>query len=461
MVAVVRDLWHNILSGARLLLLQRSALASLRSSADQLVLLLSVGVLLGALSSWFDSLPLPVFDPYAVTAEGFGIAALLLGAFLVARWFLGMDQWLRLAVALASLMPALVLLWWLLDRLFGSMLDDPSYSWFTAGISLWGLLAVLMVVRQLSGGERRRMLASYLVLLSAWVVPQFQFGGHDGFWYPGDLAGEDPLQPYREMDAEGLMYDQPELLESSLFRLQPGRPGVTDVYFVGVAGFARQDVFAKEVRFARQLFDSRFDTGGRSLLLINNLTTREEIPLATATNLGIALRYLGGIMDPEEDILVLYLTSHGSEDSRLAVDFWPLPLRDIGPEMLRDALADAGIKWRVIMVSACYSGGFVSPLADSTSAIATAAAADRTSFGCADRNDFTYFGEALLKQELQTGNSLRQAFAGAVERIRQRERDERLEPSDPQVVIGSDMAARLEQLTTELAQRGPAGQTSL
>ena len=54
-----------------------------------------------------------------------------------------------------------------------------------------------------------------------------------------------------------------------------------------------------------------------------------------------------------------------------------------------------------MLLNACYSGTFVPFLASPDTAIVTAAAADRTSFGCEAQNDWTFFGDALV------GNVLR------------------------------------------------------
>ena len=61
-------------------------------------------------------------------------------------------------------------------------------------------------------------------------------------------------------------------------------------------------------------------------------------------------------MDPDEDVLFLYLTSHGSKDHRLSADFWPLDLRDVDPAMLKRMLDKAGIRRRVIRIRKRHSG---------------------------------------------------------------------------------------------------------
>ena len=56
------------------------------------------------------------------------------------------------------------------------------------------------------------------------------------------------------------------------------------------------------------------------------------------------------------------LTSHGSEDHEFYINQPPLPLDPLTPQRLRVALDASGIRWRVIVVSACYSGGYIEAL---------------------------------------------------------------------------------------------------
>ena len=58
----------------------------------------------------------------------------------------------------------------------------------------------------------------------------------------------------------------------------------------------------------------------------------------------------------------------------LEVSLPPLELAPLTAPALRSLLDDAGIKWRIIVVSACYSGGFVDALQDDNTLIVTAAA---------------------------------------------------------------------------------------
>ncbi len=244
------------------------------------------------------------------------------------------------------------------------------------------------------------------------------------------------------LNVEEVYYRQDALLAAALAGLDPQRPGRADLYFLGFAGFAYEDVFLKEARSAQALFDTAYGTEGRSLLLVNNIETLDENPLASAHNLQAAIEGFGRIMNPDEDVAVIFLTSHGAP-GRLAVEFGPLGLNDLSPGALRAMLDNAGIGWRVIIVSACYSGGFIDALRSDRTLVITAARADRASFGCAAGNQFTYFGEALFAGALRHGGSLVDGFRAATLSIAAREREEGLRPSLPQLDVGGAIAAKL------------------
>jgi hypothetical protein len=264
-------------------------------------------------------------------------------------------------------------------------------------------------------------------------------------WY-SVTAPEEAEAAAPRIDVEEAYYAQARLVGEAAAALRGNRPGVVDLYFVGFAGTADQDVFLREVRSVTELFDRRFDTAGRSMMLINNPRTLETLPLASVNNLRRALGAIGKLMDPQEDVLFLFLTSHGSRDHRLAVDFWPLRLNYLPAEQLKKLLDESGIKWRVIVVSACYSGGFIEPLKDENSLIMTASRADRNSFGCSNENAFTHFGRAYFDRQLRRTHSFIEAFAKSQIAIQDREADENLTPSMPQIHIGRQIEAKLRQL---------------
>jgi Peptidase C13 family len=254
---------------------------------------------------------------------------------------------------------------------------------------------------------------------------------------------------------QALIAAQPALVAAAVEQIAPQRPGITDVFFIGFAGYGGQQVFRKEAEFAREAFDRRYGTASRSLLLVNDEKERNAYPIASRTNLRHALRLIGARMDPREDVLILLLTSHGIEKRGLEVSNGDLPLAALEPQELRDALDEAGIHWRIVIASACFAGVFIPPLRDETTFVVTAADARHSSFGCEDDRDLTWFGEALLRDALPDASSLEAAFAEAREIVRRRERAERHEHSRPQIFVGRDMRSKLEQLEATRASREP------
>jgi hypothetical protein len=139
----------------------------------------------------------------------------------------------------------------------------------------------------------------------------------------------------------------------------------------------------------------------------------------------------------------LSISSHGSEDPLIAVSNSGLPLSNLSPEDLAGALDDAGIQWRVIVISACHAGAFIDSLKNDKTIVITAAAADRVSFGCADDRDLTYFGEAFYRDALPKSRSLRDAFELAKREIAERERNEGFASSKPQAYFGTELEKKL------------------
>jgi Peptidase C13 family len=260
---------------------------------------------------------------------------------------------------------------------------------------------------------------------------------------------EPPLKrsdPALQTRVKAALPRQPQLLQEALHALAPQRPGVRDLYFVGFAGYGDQDVFRKEVERVRELFDQEFGTRGHSLVLVNSPATLDRYPLATLKNLKTVLAALGKQIDPQEDVLFLFLTSHGSPRTGVALRLNGRGLGDIAPRQLASALAAAGIKNRVVVISSCFSGQFVPPLANDDSLVITAAAANRSSFGCATDAEWTYFGKGYFLDALPKQKKFIPAFYDAQNIVAVREVGDQMPPSQPQISIGS----RIERVLQEL-----------
>jgi hypothetical protein len=249
--------------------------------------------------------------------------------------------------------------------------------------------------------------------------------------------------PGRAPTPEQVLYAQPRMMRDALAELAPRVPGKPNLYLLVFAGDGSEDVFRNEAEYAARLFAQRFGATAHSLVLENNPASLTSRPLASWSNLETALEGLGKVMQPDQDILLLYLTSHGSEDHSLLVDMDPLPLDQLGASDLAGILSMHPFKWKVVVVNACYSGGFVPPLRGTGTLVLTAARADRSSFGCGSDSDITYFGKAWLVDALNRTPDFIEAFKQARGEISQWEQQDKLTPSEPQIDIGSGIAEQL------------------
>ncbi|MBM3347619.1 MAG: hypothetical protein FJY55_14140 [Betaproteobacteria bacterium] len=289
------------------------------------------------------------------------------------------------------------------------------------------------------------------------AVLAFAYVPRDEPWSAAQAEAAPPAEILREES----FHQQGSLLARDLAALELQRPGVEDIYFLGVAPYALQDTFARELGTVRELFDQRFDTRGRSIVLVNHPGSVAAVPIASATSLRAALSQFGEVMNVEEDVLFLYMTTHGTEGHELAFAWPPLQLQQVNPTLLARMLADSGIKWRVIVLSACYSGGFVESLKDVNTVVITSSDAKRPSFGCETTSESTWFGRAFvdeaLREQARLGTySLETAFRRARESVAAREKAAGYEPSNPQMYMGEAMKEKLQKLEARLAAQPPA-----
>jgi hypothetical protein len=244
---------------------------------------------------------------------------------------------------------------------------------------------------------------------------------------------------------EQVIYAQPQMLHEAITKLAPRMSGKPNLYFIGFAGDGEEDVFRNEAEYARALFARRFDASGHELLLVNNPATLARYPLATLTNLESAIDGVAKKMDRDNDILFVLLSSHGTPDHLLYVDMDPLPLDQIAPEDLADVFAKSGIRYKVIVISACYSGGFIDALKSDATMIVTAARADRASFGCGTHSDITDFGRAFFVDGLNQNDTFSGAFAEASKLVDAWETRAGEDHSLPQLVTTPRIEAQLKR----------------
>lgn len=445
---LLRDLLHNVAGGTRLAFWLPMAGRGFRSRGIDALLLLAL------------SFGLVLIDDYVYAPRGSGLnpqglvheAALyflfFLSVCLVAGVRESRERTVPLAVALLATTPA----GFVVSVLLLDAVEDRGEVAYYAGLGLyiaWYLSVVWRAIRTVLRPRPVAAVAGVAIYALFNIAPWFLLPGPP-VWEP---AGTESPAAQEGPPLEDLLLAQPRLLAQQAVRLLPQRPGVRDVYVIAVAGYAGEDVFLNEARHAQRAMEERYDAHGRSLLLANNPATFGTHPIAAAQTLEWAIARIAALMDTGEDLLVLFFTSHGLEGTGLQLDLDFHALAPLTPARLVSILDGAGVRWRAVIVSSCFSGLFAEQMAGPGTLVITAARADRSSFGCGHDGDYTYFGRAFIEDELFKGSDLVQAFDGARARVAAREQRERLTPSEPQMSLGDEIAPLLEELVVDLERR--------
>src|SRR5437762_12616407 len=205
-----------------------------------------------------------------------------------------------------------------------------------------------------------------------------------------------------------------------------------EVSVVSFGLFGDQGVFRSEATGAAQVAAGRFRSGP-----VNVQYNSKKGGGATIEGLATSLQVAANKMDAEHDVLFLILTSHGSR-AGLAVIARRLT-QTLTPSNLADMLARTGVRHKVVVISACYSGVFIPRLANPDTLVITAADADHPSFGCRDKAKWTYFGNAFFNIALRRAKSLKDAFVVARALVRKRELRQHFEPSNPRMTGGANV----------------------
>lgn len=317
----------------------------------------------------------------------------------------------------------------------------------------WMGLAQLVLLWRAAGSALACAAAVLLVpvplLLNGWLAPPV-------FWWTPPAASAEAAADTEPETGLPLTDDsiarQARLLDDALQAVRPPQSGRVNLYAATYAPNASEDVFMRESAVVARTMRERFGADGRLVELVANRATSDTLPWGTPANLRATIARLAAVMDRDRDVLFLHLTSHGGADGKLAADTWPLKTEEMTPELLKRWLDEAGVRWRVISVSACYSGSWIAPLAGDGTLVMTAADAEHTSYGCGKRSELTFFGRAMYDEELRKTWSFTEAHAAARLVIEQREKEAGKKDgySNPQISMGAGIEPVLRRLELEL-----------
>ena len=445
------DLVKNILAGTRAAMFMPVHLWQFKSGYLQVCLLLVVSLGLSFIHDYYDTAPDHFFNPYGLSYQALLYLLFFFSLSLIAVCNSRQQDLAKLAILFLSIVPVI----WLgtictLTIAKEQTYFDPFYSNWAVFIiySLWYLVVSARLFKRFFYLRFPLTLVYTLLYAAINFAPLFLLPT-EPLWYPkqkdNTQVGTAP-----NIDIESVYYSQNNLLEKLSADLVEGKQAQTDLFFIGFAGDADEDVFMNEAIAAQEIVKNYFDAYGRSMILINNSNTVDNIPLANEHNLKYSINKVGKLMNKEEDILFLFLTSHGSEDHFLSANFPPFKLNNINAGHIKQALDNSGIKWRIIIISACYSGGFIEPLAGPSTLLITAASAERNSFGCGHDGKYTYFGDAYFEKGLKQSRSFVKAFDQASKIIFTKEEEEGFKNSEPQISVGVEIKIKLIDFEKEL-----------
>lgn len=162
---------------------------------------------------------------------------------------------------------------------------------------------------------------------------------------------------------------------------------------------------------------------------VNEFTT-----LATAPNIVDAFSTLN--VNAQTEGCLLFMTSHGMKGQ----GFYLSQAGVLTPEYLNILVeAACGKAPTVLLISACYSGQFITKeLATDNRIIMTAAIHDRPSFGCSTDTVYTFWDECMI-ENIDASETWKELYSNVKACISEKESQLGARPSLPQAFFGKNI----------------------
>jgi hypothetical protein len=428
----------NLLGGLRLALLLPVPAQQFHFSHMQFLIMLTLGMILDISGDWWAAQPPSGFNTYGISYLFSLYFINLASLYVISMLYRPTGKFLPVAIQVYASYPLVFLVSAIGNHLIATA--DDAYIVATAALLTWSVVIVYRALRLQLPGKSFALtpaLALYaLINISALLVlPQ------QPLWY-GDVSAADDAWK-KAINTEDTYYRQLPLLDDALHFIRPGNPDRVEYFFLGYAPDARRDSFLETSLSVQQTIDTTLDAQDRSLLLANHLLTYRERPLANKHNLHLALTDIGNKIN-EDDFLLMFLTGYGDKQHNLGTSFENMQFNDLQPAELAAMLQQSGVRWRIIVISACYSGGFIKHLKNPHSLIITSSAHDRKSTDCDNNGKVAGFSDAYFGQAFMQSRSFIKAFETAAGLVAGRERRAGVTPSQPQIYIGEEIKKRLK-----------------
>lgn len=229
----------------------------------------------------------------------------------------------------------------------------------------------------------------------------------------------------------------------------PTPPETRRVIFIGAALHSREDVFDRDVALMDDTLRPLYGTAYRSVKLSNvRLYAGDRtLPLATIEHLDQVFDTLAEHQRRNDRYIVL-LSTHGVPgmlELEQPARYRP-PWRLLGKEKIADWAGQLEPRPTWLVISACYAGSHLKQALPEHLIAMTAAAADRTSFGCSNTEHNSWFITALVSalraHEPAGSASFDEVWRQTLALIARREKEQGNAASMPDWYVGNKMGWR-------------------
>jgi hypothetical protein len=199
-----------------------------------------------------------------------------------------------------------------------------------------------------------------------------------------------------------------------------------------------EPVFDKDVLSLTKAFSKRLGTP-RSTAKFGYTSNLLKRP--SPENVNNAIAKVSSHARDGDDVVIVFLTTHGTEGLLAVKPSENEQATGVSADALRDFLKPAQNDQQIIILQACYSGSLIKGLKHPNRIIITAAAADKTSFGCSPGSRNTWFTKAMVAA-LPKANSWSDVFANTKSKVLEYEAQQGIPKSDqsnPQHFVGRNM----------------------
>ena len=442
MRAIIHALGRNLAAGLRLALFLPVGRAAFRISVTQLVLVVVLSAAIDIDADWVRAAHEARFSLLGLHGEIFALGLLALASATLAILRRDGELYLALPIVVLASFPIVQIVHVLPDlpRTANSVTPEAKALIEYAVLAWMFIIAMRAVYVCTDPARSRRGLwaaaGGLLLIAPFWFAPLL--GPLEPWWREIDASVADPgaISPA----SEAVLAAQQFMLDRALDQLEEERPGVSDLYFVAFAPDARRAGFIADVDAAQRTMDERWDTQGRSVVMLNSPATVAERPFASITHLRQVLLEIGDIIDADDDVVMVYVTGNSRADHTLTAVNPPLELAALSPQGLKQLFDAANIRWRVVVVSTCEAGAWIDALKDDETVVIASSAAGVRGADCAGSLRPGAFASAFFGEAMRRSDDLTAAFDAA------RRSSSTQHAAEPVMSVGPAIAEQLKAL---------------